>query len=162
MYEGEVDNASHVKKLGHIVVITIVVITLDFCTIFGTIKYEVLMDIKAKKLGAVFYRTETGVEPVRDWLKELSKTDKKAIGENIKTVQFGWPLGMPLVDNLGHGLWEVRTKLSGGRIARVVFFMDSNTMILVNGFIKKTQRTPKPELDLARKRKKQYALSAEK
>src|SRR5438128_8807988 len=114
------------------------------------------MDIKIKKLEAVFFRTGSGAEPVREWLKTLSKTDKKVIGEDIKTVQFGWPLGMPLVDNLGHGLWEVRSKLSGGRIARIVFFMDDNTMILVNGFIKKTQRTPKSELDLARKRKKQY------
>jgi phage-related protein len=117
------------------------------------------MTVKAKKLDAIFYRSETGVEPVRDWLKSLSKADKKAIGEDIKTVQFGWPMGMPLVDGMGHGLWEVRTKL-GGRIARVLFFMDSNAMILVNGFIKKTTKTPKPELDLARKRKKQYESNA--
>jgi len=114
------------------------------------------MDITTKKLGAVFYRTEMGVELVRDWLKELSKADKKTIGEDIKTVQFGWPLGMPLVDSLGHGLWEVRSRLAGGRIARILFFMDSSTMVLVNGFIKKTQKTPSAELDLARKRKKQY------
>jgi phage-related protein len=120
------------------------------------------MDIRAKKLSVVFYRTDTGVEPVRNWLRELPRVDKKTIGEDIKTVQFGWPLGMPLVDSLGHGLWEVRTKLPGGRIARVLFFMDSNTMVLVNGFIKKTQSTPKPELELARKRKKQYELSVEK
>lgn len=88
--------------------------------------------------------------------KELLKADKKVIGEDIKTVQFGWPLGMPLVDSLGHGLWEVRSKLSGGRIARVIFFMDHNMMILVNGFIKKTKKTPNPELNLARKRKKRY------
>lgn len=63
---------------------------------------------------------------------------------------------MPLVDSLGHGLWEVRSKISGGNIARVIFFMDSNTMILVNGFIKKTKKTPNAELELARKRKKPY------
>lgn len=114
------------------------------------------MDFKAQKLGAIFYRTETGSEPVREWLKDLIKIDKKTIGEDIKTVQYGWPLGMPLVDSLGHGLWEVRSKLSGGRIARILFFMDENTMVLVNGFIKKTQKTPKPELDIARKRKNQY------
>jgi phage-related protein len=114
------------------------------------------MNIKEKKLDALFYRSETGVEPVRDWLKSLSKADKKAIGEDIKTVQFGWPMGMPLVDGMGHGLWEVRIKLLGGRIARVLFFMDSNSMILVNGFIKKTKKTPHSELGLARKRKKQY------
>jgi phage-related protein len=116
------------------------------------------MNIKIK-LDAVFYKTENRVEPVREWLKELSKADKKAIGEDIKTVQFGWPLGMPLVDSLGHGLWEVRIKLAGRRIARVIFFMDDSTMVLVNGFIKKTRATPPPELDLARKRKKQYELS---
>jgi len=116
------------------------------------------MDIKTKKLDVIFYRTEAGIEPVRDWLKTLSKVDKKVIGEDIKTVQFGWPLGMPLVDSLRHGLWEVRSRLSGGRIARVVFFMDSSTMILVNGFIKKTKKTPQTELDLAIKRKKQYEV----
>lgn len=114
------------------------------------------MDIKANKLGAIFYRTETGVEPVRVWLKNLEKEDKKTIGEDIQTVQFGWPLGMPLVSSLGHGLWEVRTKLTRGRIARVIFFMDDKTMILVNGFIKKTKKTPKLELEISRKRKKQY------
>jgi hypothetical protein len=69
----------------------------------------------------------------------LSKDDKKVIEENIKTVQFGWPLGMPLVDNLGLGLWDVRIKLLGRRIARVVFFMDENTMVLINGFHKKNE-----------------------
>lgn len=109
-----------------------------------------------KKLDVVFYRTETGVEPVRDWLRELPKADKSAIGTDIKTVQFGWPLGMPLVDSLGHGLWEIRIKLMSRRIARVIFFMDGHTMVLVNGFIKKTQKTPPAELALARKRKRLY------
>ncbi len=117
------------------------------------------MNVNHKQLNAIFYRTENGNEPVREWLKELLKSDKKAIGDDIKTVQFGWPLGMPLVDNLGRGLWEVRTTLMGGSIARIIFFMDSNTMVLVNGFIKKARKTPKPELDLARKRKKQYELN---
>jgi len=112
-----------------------------------------------KRLKAVFFRTENNVEPVRDWLKELTKADKKAIGEDIKTVEWGWPLGMPLVDSLGSGLWEVRIKLKGGRIARVIFFCSANEMILVNGFIKKTQKPPKHELDLAIKRKKQYELN---
>ena len=114
------------------------------------------MDIKSKKLDVIFYRTELGSEPVREWLQALTKADKKTIGEDIKTVQFGWPLGMPLVDSLGHGLWEVRSKLLYGRIARILFFMDENTMVLVNGFIKKKQKTPKPELDIARKRKNIY------
>lgn len=112
----------------------------------------------SKKLDAIFYRTEIGFEPVRDWLKELPKEDKKVIGEDIKTIQFGWPLGMPLVDSLSQGLWEVKSKLPSNRIARIIFFMDNNIMILVNGFIKKTRKTPKDELDLAKKRKKQYEL----
>ena len=103
-----------------------------------------------------FYCTESGTEPVREWLKKLSRDDKKTIGEDIKTVQFGWPLGMPLVDSLGEKLWEVRTRLENGRIARIMFFMDSKTMVLVNGFIKKTQKTPKKELEIALKRKRQY------
>jgi len=112
-----------------------------------------------KKLDAVFFRTENETEPVREWLKELTKADKKVIGEDITTVQYGWPLGMPLVDHLGQGLWEIRTRLSGGRIARIIFFMDSNTMVLVNGFIKKTRKTPISELELSRKRKKAiYAI----
>ena len=115
-----------------------------------------MSDKIANKLDASFYCTESGKEPVREWLKELSKTDRKTIGEDIRTVQFGWPIGMRLVGNLGDGFWEVRIKLMGGRIARIIFFMDNKTMILVNGFIKKTQKTPKQELDLARKRKRQY------
>jgi phage-related protein len=109
-----------------------------------------------KKLSVVFFKSSTGDEPVREWLKSLTKTDKKTIGEEMKTVQLGWPIGMPLVDNLGKGLWEIRIKLKHHRIARVLFFMDDNSMILVQGFIKKTQKTPKQELDLALKRKQLY------
>lgn len=109
-----------------------------------------------KKLETVFFKTENGSEPVREWLKGLTKADKKTIGEDIKTVQYGWPLGMPLVDNLKDGLWEIRIKLERGRIARIIFFMDDNTIILVHGFLKKTRKTPSQALELAIKRKKQY------
>ncbi len=114
---------------------------------------------KIVKREAVFFRTASGNEPVREWLKEFSKEDKKIIGSDIQTVQFGWPIGMPLVDSLSHGLWEVRTKLTGGRIARIFFFMDGNTMVLVNGFIKKTKKAPNDEIDLAKKRKSEYEHS---
>lgn len=112
-----------------------------------------------KKLDAVFFCTETGAEPVREWLRDLPKCDKKVIGEDIKTVQYGWPMGMPLVDNLGSGLWEIRSKLPSRRISRIIFFMDDSVMVLVHGFIKKSQQTPKSELDLARKRKRLYELN---
>lgn len=80
--------------------------------------------------------------------------DRKIIGEDIKTVQFGWPLGMPLVDHLEGGIWEVRSRL-GTRIARVLFALDGDTMVLLHGFIKKEQKTPRQELDLAKERLKQ-------
>jgi len=104
-------------------------------------------------LSVRFFATEAGSEPVREWLKGLSAQDKKTIGEDIKTVQFGWPLGMPLVDHLEGDIWEVRIKLEN-RIARVLFVIDHHTMILLHGFIKKSQKTPKQELDLAKQRLK--------
>jgi phage-related protein len=76
-----------------------------------------------------------------------------SLGEDIKTVQFGWPLGMPLVAHLENGIWEVRTRLST-RIARVLFVLDGGVMVLLHGFIKKEQKTAKPELDLAKDRLK--------
>lgn len=104
-------------------------------------------------LGARFFKTDAGREPVRDWLKDLPVVERKTIGEDIKTVQFGWPLGMPLVAHLESGIWEVRTRLSN-RIARVLFVLDGDVMVLLHGFIKKEQKTPKPELDLAIERLK--------
>jgi len=91
---------------------------------------------------------------VREWLLALSATDKKAIGEDVKTVQFGWPLGMPLVAHLGGDVWEVRVRLET-RIARILFALDGNIMVLLHAFIKKQQKTPKLELDLAKARLKQ-------
>jgi phage-related protein len=108
-----------------------------------------------KRLPAVFYRNETGAEPVRDWLKsdEVSAADRQHIGEDIKTVEFGWPIGMPTCRPLGGGLWEVRSRLKG-RIARVLFCINDGRMVLLHGFIKKTQRTPAGDLATARERKK--------
>jgi phage-related protein len=107
-----------------------------------------------KRLPARFYRTDRGREPVREWLKNLPAEDKKIIGEDIKDVEYAWPLGMPLVRGLGRGLWEVRSCLTGGRIARVIFTVEHGAMILLHGFIKKSQRMPKPDLDLALRRKR--------
>ena len=102
-------------------------------------------------LRVVFYKSQTGKEPVREWLKSLSLQDKKTIGEDIKTVQFGWPLGMPLVRKLEPGLWEVRSNTSTG-VARVVFTVQGEIMVLLHGFIKKSPKTPLDDLSLARKR----------
>lgn len=107
-----------------------------------------------RKLEAVFFKSDQGNEPVREWLLSLSKADRKAIGDDILKVQYCWPIGMPLVENLGNGLWEVRTRLKD-RIARTLFCVDGATMALLHGFIKKTRKTPKQELDLAIRRMKQ-------
>ncbi|MEJ2748726.1 MAG: type II toxin-antitoxin system RelE/ParE family toxin [Anaerolineae bacterium] len=103
------------------------------------------------RLQVVFYRTELGNEPVREWLKSLSSEDRKIIGEDIKTAQFGWPLGMPLIRKLDGGLWEVRSRLPN-RIARVIFTVESDVMVLLHGFIKKSQKTPASDLTLAKQR----------
>ena len=104
-------------------------------------------------LSVRFFKTESGNEPVRDWLRELPAQDRKTIGEDIKTVQFGWPLGMPLVDHIEGDIWEVRSRL-GNRIARVLFAPVGSTMVLLHGFIKKTNKTPNQDKDLAKQRLK--------
>jgi phage-related protein len=112
------------------------------------------MDPGLKRLPARFYRSDSGREPVREWLKRLDSEDRKAIGEDIKDVEFSWPIGMPLVRSLGRELWEVRSSLLGGRIARVVFCIERERMVLLHGFIKKTRTTPQHDMDLALKRKR--------
>ena len=106
-----------------------------------------------KRLSVAFFRTETGTEPVRDWLKALGKDDRFRIGTDIKTVEFGWPIGMPTCRPMKRGLYEVRTNL-GGRIARVLFCIADGRMVLLHGFIKKSRKTPQSDLDLALERKR--------
>ena len=101
-----------------------------------------------------FFRTVANNEPTRDWLKSLPKKEKKQIGEDIKTVQYGWPVGMPLARKLCNGIWEVRTRLED-KISRILFTLCQDQMIILHGFIKKTEKTPKSDLDLATKRMKQ-------
>jgi phage-related protein len=102
-------------------------------------------------LKIVFYQSKNNNEPVRDWLKSLPREEMKQIGTEIKTVQFGWPLGMPLVRKMEANLWEVRVKLDN-RMARILFTIKDDLMILLHGFIKKSQKTPKNELLIAQKR----------
>lgn len=106
-----------------------------------------------KIVSVVFWKEANNKEPVRDWLKSLTKHQKKIIGEDIKTVEIGWPLGMPLIKNLGKGIWEVRSSFRNG-IARVLFKMYENQMVLLHGFIKKSQKTPSKDLEIALKRAK--------
>ena len=110
---------------------------------------------RTKKLPARFYISSTGRNPVREWILELSSDDRHTVGKDIQKVEFGWPIGRPHCAPLGHGLWEVRSDLDSNRIARVIFCMGDGQMILLHGFIKKTQKTPAPELRLAGKRMKE-------
>jgi len=105
-----------------------------------------------KKVPARFYRSPNGREPVREWLKELDSEDRRAIGQDIATVEYGWPVGMPVCRPLGGGLWEVRSTLPSHRIARVMFMLAEGHLVLLHGFIKKTQETPKVEMAIARQR----------
>ncbi|WP_027528684.1 type II toxin-antitoxin system RelE/ParE family toxin [Bradyrhizobium sp. Ec3.3] len=108
-----------------------------------------------KRLPAAFYQLASGREPVREWLKLLPEADRKIVGEDIKDVEFSWPIGMPLCRAMGKGLWEVRSELGGGRIARVLFCIHDGQMVLLHAFIKKTQKAPQAELELAQKRRKE-------
>ncbi|MDO8876220.1 MAG: type II toxin-antitoxin system RelE/ParE family toxin [Pseudolabrys sp.] len=102
-----------------------------------------------KRVPAFFCQLVSGRKPVRDCLKDLDSTDRKAIGEDIKDVEFSWPIGMPLCRSLGRGLWEVRSDLARGRIARVMFCLHEGRMVLLHGFIKKTQKTPIAVIEIA-------------
>lgn len=111
------------------------------------------MEHRDPVLRVIFYRSESGVEPVRECLKDLRKDDRKAVGEDIKTAQFGWPIGMPLTRKIEKGIWEVRSKITDS-IARTFFTVEKDTMVLLHGFIKKSPQTPPNELQIARRRLK--------
>src|SRR5438105_13075778 len=113
-----------------------------------------------RPLAVVFFRTEAGNEPAREWLKSLPKSECKIIGKDILKVQFIWPVGKPLVDNLGDGIWEIRSRLEN-RIARTLFMIVDEEIVLLNGFIKKQRKIPQDELNLAKKRKKEYLQNYE-
>ena len=106
-------------------------------------------------LPVVFYKSDAGKEPVRIWLKKLSSEDRKIIGEDIKTLQYGWPLGMPLVKSLDTGLWEIRSNLRN-RIARVIFTIYEHHIVLLHGVIKKSKKTPTKDLALAKQRMSKF------
>jgi phage-related protein len=110
-----------------------------------------------KRIPVAFYELPSGREPVREWLKALEKEDRKIVGEDIKFVEFGWPVGMPVCRPLGNGLWEVRSQLVRGRISRVLFCMCDGRMVLLHAFIKKSQKTPDADRSLALKRKQEIS-----
>lgn len=122
------------------------------CTSGGTLAAG-----KLKRVPAIFFRTEAGREPLREWIRSLSPDDRRLIGEDIRTIEYGWPLGMPVCRPLGEGLFEIRTNLPGNRIVRVFFYIDrQQRAVLLHGIVKKTQDTPKADLELARQNKKKH------
>jgi phage-related protein len=108
-----------------------------------------------KRLPAAFFRQAAGREPVREWLKELEPADRKIVGDDIRDLEFAWPVGLPLCRSLGGGLWETRSDLTGGKIARVIFCVHQRHAVLLHGFVKKSQKTPARDLDVARRRMKE-------
>jgi phage-related protein len=107
------------------------------------------------RIPVVFYRADSGAEPMRDWLKALPAVERHVIGQDLMRAQWRWPVGMPLCRPMGQGLWEVRSTLPGNRIARVLFCACEEKLVILHGLIKKTANTPPGDLELARKRMKE-------
>lgn len=112
------------------------------------------MDTPNKKIKARFYLTANGGDVVRDWIIAMSDDDRRLVGKAIQLVEFGWPIGMPYSRKLDNDLWEVRANLTDGKIARVIFTLCGDEMVLLHGFVKKTQQTPHSELEIAKERLK--------
>ena len=108
-----------------------------------------------QKIPLVFFRSGTGTEPVREWLRELPEAERRVVGKDLLRAQWRWPVGMPLCRPLGKGLWEVRTDLTTKRTARVLLCLYREHLVALHGFIKKTRASPDEDLALARKRQKE-------
>ena len=108
-----------------------------------------------RKIPLIFFRSEKGSEPVREWLKELPEAERHAVGKDLLRAQWRWPVGMPLCQPMGGGLWEIRTGLPTNRTARVLLCLCHEHLVALHGFIKKTRATPDEDLALARKRQKE-------
>jgi len=114
-----------------------------------------MSDVKTPETPVRFYRTAKGNEPVLEWLRSLPKEDRRAIGLDLMRAQFRWPVGMPLVRSLKGGLWELRSTLPSRRIARVILCFHDGALVALHGFVKKTQKTPQADLQLAARRMKE-------
>lgn len=108
----------------------------------------------------LFYRTIAGRDVIKEWLRSFDKPDRAILGYDLKRVQIGFPMGLPLCRSLGGGLWEVRSSLGGNREVRMIFFHDAahRALVVVHGFVKKSQKTPKAEIDIAVRRMRERSL----
>jgi phage-related protein len=113
------------------------------------------MNQQPHPIPLVFWRSATSREPVREWLNQLSREDKRVIGRDIAKVQYGWPIGLPVCRPLSGGLWEVRVTLPSNRQARIFFGFHDGMLVALHAIMKKTQKTPADELALARQRFKE-------
>ncbi|GAA0618265.1 hypothetical protein GCM10009422_12020 [Brevundimonas kwangchunensis] len=107
-----------------------------------------------------FYQTPAGRPVIQEWLRAFDKPDRAILGEDLKRIQFGFPMGLPLCRSLGGGLWEVRSSLGGNREVRMIFFHEprQKMLVVVHGFIKKTQKTPHTDIEIASRRMKECSL----
>lgn len=112
--------------------------------------YNVIMD---EQFEVIFFKTAKDNEPVKEWLSSLDKYEKFEISKDIAKVQMMFPFKMPLVKSLGGGIFEVRSKLNN-KISRIFFCLKDKNIVLLHAFIKKTQETPKKELNIAKERYK--------
>lgn len=104
-----------------------------------------------RPIPVLFFQLDSGREPVRDWLKALDRDSRRTIGEDVKTLQYGWPVGMPLARKMADELWELRSHIRPG-IARTFFTIHGNRIVLLHGFVKKARKTPSQELAIAKRR----------
>ena len=111
--------------------------------------------VQTPLLKVIFYQTASESVPALEWLRSMEKEDRREIGLDLLRVQENWPIGMPLCRSLGGGLWEVRSSLPSGRIARLLFCVNAGKVFILHGFIKKTQKTPPQDMKLAEKRMKE-------
>ena len=113
------------------------------------------MPREEKSFEVVFFEAESGNQPAREFIKDLAKDDKKIVGADIRVVQNSFPIGLPLVRKLKHGLWEIRSDVKDG-ICRIFFTFINEEIILLHGIVKKTQKTPQHEIDVAIERIKEF------
>lgn len=111
--------------------------------------------VALKKVRAIIYRSAQGSEPVREFLRGLSREDRRVVGNDIATIEYGWPVGKPTCAPLGAGLWEVRSSLTGNRMSACCSPCIKATWFCCTDFIKKTQKAPPAEVAVARKRLKE-------
>jgi phage-related protein len=110
------------------------------------------MIARRKPMPLAFWRASSGREPVREWLQTMAQSDRAVIGADLRAIQFGWPIGMPLVRKLADAVWEARSSLPSKREARLLFTANEDQIVVLHGFIKKAQKTPRGEIELAQKR----------